>query len=462
MTSVTSSTESATRPITTTGDVHGRAFTATAIFCIAFLAFIAGSLTMYLQVLPADILRRAFQGGLAALDRATSYADATATDLWQDARSADRGVVRHDPTKALQGLTLYSSSDDQRALLIDMQGRVVHQWALPYSQIWEKGSPVANPQRDALVYLEKAHVFPNGDLLALYSAIGDTPWGYGLVKMNRNSEVIWKYLGHAHHDFDIDANGNIVVLTQEISEAALPGLDDLNRPRIDDFIVKLSPDGKELDKLWMPGAFAQSPFGRRLRFAPWEAQHKTGDFLHANSVDILRHSIPGIAASRPGQVLVSFRDISTIALFDLEAQRVVWALTGPWFRQHDAQFLPNGRLLLFDNEGTPDIGYGRSRVLELDTATLAIVWSYGGRAQQQLDSVARASQTRLANGNTLVVESFGGRLLEVTPSGEVAWEFVNPVRGGPQGDRVPIISWAQRIRPQEDLEPSFRDRLLLN
>lgn len=441
---------------------HGSVVAAAALLCVAFLAFVAGSFVMFAEVFPAEPMRRAFLGGEAAFDRATRYADPTATDFWQKARSPDRGVVRHDQAKAQPGLTLYSSTHEQRAYLIDMRGRVVHEWALPYSRVWEKGAAVARPQRDALVYLEKARVLPNGDLLALYSAIGDTPWGYGLVKMDRNARVIWKYLGHAHHDFDLDANGNIVVLTHEISQAELPGLKDLRGPRIDDFIIKLSPDGKEVDKLWIPGAFAQSPFGRRLRFAPWEARQRTGDYLHANSVRALSGPVAGIPESRAGQVLVSLREINTVALFDLDGQRLVWAATGPWLRQHDAQFLPDGRLLLFDNEGVPDIGHGRSRVLEVDTATQAIVWSYGGRPEQPLDSIARASQSRLPNGNTLVVESFGGRLLEVTPAGEIAWEFVNPARGGADGGRIPIISWAQRVVPETDLEPSFRNSLKLD
>lgn len=64
-------------------------------------------------------------------------------------------------------------------------------------------------------------------------------------------------------------------------------------------------------------------------------------------------------------------------------------------------------------------------------------------------SLIRASQERLANGNTLITESSGGRILEVTPAGEIVWQFVNPVRGGEQNDRLPIICWAQRLDPRD-------------
>jgi len=422
---------------------------------IAVLSFVAGCFVMNRGYFPADLMRRAFQSGAALYDRSVNYRDPVQTDFWQEARTGARGVVVYDPERARNGLTLYSSAHDQSVFLIDMGGRVLHRWRLPYSQVWDDSAAVKRPQPDGLVWIEKAHVFPNGDLLALYAANGDTPWGYGLVKMDRNSHVIWRYLENAHHDFDIDADGNIYVLTQKISEDDLPGYEALNKPRIDDFVVKLSPDGRELATLWLTGAFAGSPYGRRLHFVPWEVHQSRGDYLHTNSIDFIEDAVPGVANSRKGQILVSLREVSTVALADLDRQSIVWATSGSWVRQHDAQFLPNGRLLLFDNEGAVN-GYGNSRVLEIDPATSGTDWSYGDRPDQPLDSNARSSETRLDNGNTLIVESMAGRVLEVTPEGRVVWDFVNPVRGGKRNDRVPIIFWVERLDAERDFTPQFR------
>ncbi|MGH6866449.1 MAG: arylsulfotransferase family protein [Methyloceanibacter sp.] len=426
-----------------------------AVSCVAFLAFVIGSFTMYRGFFPAEPLRGAFQGGMALYDRMTGYNDPYDTDFWKPARTSVRGVLRHNAVKAQEGLTLYTSADSQTAKLIDMNGRAVHKWTLPYSEVWDKSSAVREPQSDAFVHMEKTHVFPNGDLLALYTAMGDTPWGYGLVKMDKDSNVIWKYLAHAHHDFDIAPTGEIYVLTQEISKVDLPGFENLKKPRIDDFVVKLSPDGKELKRVWLTGALAQSQFGRKFYFVP---DHHTGDYLHTNSVFLLDKPVPGIPQSKAGQVLVSFREISTIALLDLETSKIVWAQSGPWVRQHDAEFLADGHLLVFDNEGDPN-GYGGTRVMEIDPTDSKVKWRYGGREDQPLDSVARGSQVRLKNGNTLIVESYGGRMFEVTQDGEVVWDFINPVRGGVNQDRIPIIHWAERLDPQRDFAPEFRRNL---
>jgi len=148
--------------------------------------------------------------------------------------------------------------------------------------------------------------------------------------------------------------------------------------------------------------------------------------LHTNSIDVLNdqtaHFIPG---AKPGNVLVSIRNLDMLVVMDLEANKVVWALRGSWRKQHDAKMLPNGHILLFDNRGDL-MDHGRSRVLEIDPRTGGLVWSYGGTKNDPLDSAGnRGGAERLANGNTLINEANAGRILEVTPDGKVVWEFVN-------------------------------------
>jgi hypothetical protein len=61
----------------------------------------------------------------------------------------------------------------------------------------------------------------------------------------------------------------------------------------------------------------------------------------------------------------------------------------------------------------------------------------------------------LPNGNVLITESDGGRLFEVTRAGEIVWNFVNPTRGGANGEMIAIATWGQRIDPAT-LDPDVR------
>lgn len=437
------------------------------VLAVLFLTFVAGAWVVLAQAFPYVWLHEAYEGGKALLAKETEYQDPQKTDFWKPARTAAQGVTRYDPAKAYPGLTLYTSGDSARASLVSMDGEVVHEWQLPFSEVWDSSSPVKDPQPDAYIYWRKAHVYPNGDLLAVYVASGDSPWGYGLVRIDKDSKLVWKYLQQTHHDLDVGDDGRIYALTHEIRQNAYKDFPQLAVPRIDDFVVVLSPDGEQLEKVAVADALINSPYARLLTRVTW---YTNGDYIHTNGVDVLE---PGdtvkLPFAEPGQVLLSFREIDTIAVLDLDEKRIVWAVRGPWLAQHDPDILPDGNMLLFDNLGNylsadgadAEGNGGRSRILELDPSTMAIRWQYAGSAEEPFESDVRASQQRLPNGNTLITEETGGRIFEVTRDGQIVWEFVNPVRAEGKaddgGDMIPIVSWAQRIDPAT-LDPDFLSR----
>ncbi len=431
------------------------AYLATCFVAVALLGFIAGSVTTMSDLGPARVVENAYRAGAALYSKVTQYSDPLQFDLWRPARTEQRGVTVYDPAQAQNGLTLYTSGHDQKARLIDMNGRVVHEWGVPFSQIWDKTAAVKAPQPDSHVYIEKTHLYPNGDLLALYVAVGDTPWGYGLVKFDKDSNVIWKYLAHVHHDLSVAPDGRIYVLTQEIGQDDITQYPHLRAPRIDDFVTILSPDGKELKKIRMLDVMLRSPYARLLDTVPWYIQKGAGDYLHTNSIEVLDGKSAGkLPAATAGRLLLSFREIGTIAILDPVTEEIVWATRGPWLRQHDPDLLANGNILLFDNQGNVGPG-GITRVIEIDPRTQEIVWTYAGTPEEPFESEVRSSEVRLPNGNTLITESDGGRLFEVTKPGRIVWNYINPIRAQRERDGqevIPIVSWAERVDPAS-LEP---------
>jgi hypothetical protein len=419
---------------------------------VAALGFMAGALVVVSESPPHGFFRDAYSAATALKSRQASLSDRYGTDQWYDVRRDGQGVTLHDAGRAQAGYTLYTSGDSARASLIDLDGNIVHEWVKPFSQIWHKGAAVARPQPDEFVFMRKVHLYPNGDLLAIYEAAGDTPYGYGLAKLDRNGEVLWTYLQPAHHDFDLTPDGRIVLLTHEFVFDGPESARFLNRPYLDDFLVVLSPDGKELAKVSLVEAVMRSPFEKHLHAAP---HFSLADPLHTNSVVYVDGAkARNLAIADEGQAIVSFRDIGVLAVVDIAQQTVTWASRGPWVGQHDPKVLDNGELLLFDNLGNIEPG-NASRILQFNPVTMEITWQYAGDpARAPLDSPLRSEVARLPNGNTLITESDGGRLLEVTPSGEPVWEYVNPVRSGENSNRVPVVTSGQRITP-DTLEPDF-------
>ena len=89
-----------------------------------------------------------------------------------------------------------------------------------------------------------------------------------------------------------------------------------------------------------------------------------------------------------------------------------------------AEPLPGGRTLISDSLGF--------RVIEIVDATGEIVWSYGtfnvsGPGPGLLNRPHSAQ--RLANGNTLICDSEGNRVIEVNRGGTTVWSFGTGVRG---------------------------------
>lgn len=428
------------------------------VLAVSILLFLAGGLVVINHVFPYHFLYQANLAGHALFKQKTQYSDPYRTDLWKKARTSEKGVVVDEPGKADDGYTLYSSSHAQKVYLIDMQGHVVHEWHMRYRNFWDETAEVGHPVPPSNIFITRAYLYPNGDLLALYIGVGDTPWGYGLVKMDAQSHLLWKYMAHTHHDLDVGPDGRVYVLTQAIVNTPITRFTQLKPPWIEDYVSILSPGGKLLMKIPLTPALLYSAYGRLFANLPWFSVTGTGDFLHTNSVQAIT---PAEAAhfpfARAGDLLISFRELNTIAVLDPDRGVIVWALHGPWIGQHDPDLLPNGHILVFDNNGRFGPG-GRSRVIEFDPATLATVWSYHGDETHFFQSGIRGGEQRLDNGNTLITEEQAGILLEVTPQGEVVWKFVNPVRGGPHHEYIPVISVARRIHSSW-LTPAFRQSI---
>lgn len=58
------------------------------------------------------------------------------------------------------------------------------------------------------------------------------------------------------------------------------------------------------------------------------------------------------------------------------------------------------------------------------------VWFYNSKAVHGMFSHIGGGAQRLPNGNTLICSDTEGHIIEVTPSGEAVWEYINPVTSG--------------------------------
>jgi hypothetical protein len=354
---------------------------------------------------------------------------------------ARTGVTIHDAARAFAGLNLYVSGHRPEAILMDMDGRVLHRWECTFERAFPDypKDKLAHERAHWRTYFRRCHLFPNGDLLAIFE-------GHGLIKLDKDSNVLWAFGGGAHHDLDVQDDGTILVLTR--TAHVLPEVNP-KQPVLEDFVSTLDADGNETSRRSVLECFTSSddPVAR----ASLERMKPAGDLLHTNTIERLQGAAGPLAAALPafraGNLLISCLKTDTIAVIDPEAGKVAWAQTGPFVAQHQPTVLEDGRVLLLDNRGGRG-KWGASRVLELDPATGEFAWTFEGTRAHPFETWTCGAAQRLSNGNTLVTESDNGRAFEVTRDGAVVWEFLSPHVAGPNDENVATLFEVLRL-PRE-------------
>lgn len=351
------------------------------------------------------------------------------------ARASSRsGVTLHDDSRSWHGLNLYVSGDSPGAALIDMEGRVVHEWHYAFNAAWPDRHREYETERGARYWFH-AHLFENGDIIGIFN-------GLGLVKLDKDSNLIWKFTGGSHHHLHVADDGRIYVITHEwrLNPRITKATDIL-----DDYITVLDGNGNELTRVSLLDAFWDSDYASWLRTAPINRARRKIDVLHANRIVALDGRLEErIPSFREGNFLLSLRNFNALVVVDIEREQVVWTMSGMWMAQHCPSVLDNGNILLFDNQGD----YGSSRIMEFDPVTQEIEWIYAGDENGGFYSEKFGTVQRLPNGNSLIAESHFGRALEVTPGGDIVWEYYNPARAGDSNELIANLFEIERL-PQD-------------
>ena len=327
-----------------------------------------------------------------------------------------KNVTVYNKEAAYHGLNLVVSGHGTEAILMDMEGKVLHSWQKDFEDVWPSRS---EPNLNELykTFWRRAHLFDNGDLLVIFK-------DYGLVKLDKNSDLLWAYEGRCHHDLFVFEDENIYVLSRQRRKNPRLQLESwgAKNPYWEDLIVILNSEGIEQKRINVVDCFLNSEYAPML-----EHIKVRGNILHANSIEMLDGKlVDKLPMFKKSHILISLREIHTIAVIDLEQEKVMWALTGMWKYQHAPSLLKNGNVLLFDNRGNN----GKSKIVEINPLDQKIVWTYKGTAAHEFFSMTAGTTERLSNGNTMITETNNGRAFEVTPAGEIVWEFFNPYRTG--------------------------------
>jgi hypothetical protein len=402
-----------------------------------------------------------------------------------------------DSDMAYEGYTLFAPMRSTTTYLIDNSGEVVHTWESEYYPgdavyLLENGNILraANPGQQA------GQTFGAGGAGGI---IQEITWDGTVVWEFKYSGDQYR----AHHDIEPMPNGNVLVIAWEFKtaeEAVMAGRD----PALlavgalwPDHIVEVQPteDGggtivwewhvwDHLIQDYDPtkdnfGNIAEHPELIDINYSSESPNPKSADFTHINSVDynqeldqvllsipryfeiwVVDHSTTteeaaghsGGNSGKGGDLLYRWGNPRAYDAGDAEDQK--------FFSQHYANWISSGLpgegdILLFNNnhrgpdglyssvdEITPAVNEDGTYYLEAGSAygPAEQTWKYMADPPSDFYSRNISGAQRLPNGNTLICSGANGTFFEVTPQGEVIWEYVNPyVEDGElmQGKPVP-------------------------
>ncbi|ARN83384.1 ArsR family transcriptional regulator [Methylocystis bryophila] len=372
------------------------------------------------------------------------------------------GTTIYDPARAFNSFVFFAGGDGV-SRLIDLNGNVAHEWKFTgQPSVFIDPALNGGARGHVFVTLESEEgkgtdLVPGRVLTRIVKTVGEVDW---------DGATVWRFgptapggRAQQHHDIARLPNGNTLVLSNIVYP--LPGF---AAPQVlDDLAYEVNPEG---EIVW---TWAASDHIDEIGFTPEELKlvkgSKNADYLHVNNLKPVgpNHWFDeGDERFAPENLIFDSRNANFIAIIDRKTRKIVWTL-GPHFPpiaadgggasrklprpidqisgQHDAQIIPKGvpgagNLLVFDNQGAagyPSVATtltGGSRVIEINPVTQQIVWQYSaadtGGAGWSFRSTHISNARRLPNGNTFIDEGQIGRFFQVTPSGEIVWEYVNP------------------------------------
>lgn len=295
-------------------------------------------------------------------------------------------VRRYSPGQSHAGynLVLYRR---RVPLIIDMNGRVVHSWP---------GVRVTGRAR--LNGDGSLAVIGVDNLIKEYTWDGDLAWNFQL----QDSQDL------PHHDLIRLRNGNYLILAQD-GHSHTDYLLEVDREGVVVWEWRIEDHGDRFPN-WNPNATDPS---------------------HVNSI----HELPanrwydnGDDRFKPGNILVSARNLNTIFIIDKASGDVVWTFSRGLDGQHEAVMFERGLqrpgLIMIFNNGLENLSdYRRSRVQVINPVTGALVWEYGS---DFFFSFVGGTAQPLPGNSTLITSSHGGRVFEIKGRGKIVWEWTPP------------------------------------
>jgi len=327
--------------------------------------------------------------------------------------------------------------------------KVIHQWIPDYDEIiklFEKKNDFLDDANKHDLRIFHPLISPDGSIIFNN---GQSP----LIKINKDSKIVWTLNGTFGHSLEYDADGNI--WAQSVIEHS-NFFQDILKDFKDDAVAKISPNGKLLFQKSVAEILFQNNYKGLLLGGLYEP-----DLLHVNDVQ------PALTSARywmKGDLLISIRHKSTVLLYRPSTNKVIWLKIGPWLNQHDVDFIDSTRIGVFGNDIIRNNSSGLEENAWLDNflngcnqeyiydfKTNEVATPYAELFKKaKIATFTEGRSDILSNGDIFVEETNNNRLLRGNKK-DIIWQYVDRIND----HAVAALSWSRFITKEEFKKLTF-------
>jgi hypothetical protein len=282
-------------------------------------------------------------------------------------------------------------------------------------------------------------LFPDGGLLI---NSGEGP----LIRLNACGNLVWVIDRHFHHSIERDHQSNFIVPIM-----IQPPVADLRCTFQDNGFAVVSSDGKILKEYSLMDILLKNGF----RWLIYGVGGYERDRLHLNDAQPI---LTPTRTAEVGDIALSMRNLSTVALFRPSSGKIVWLKTGPWIGQHDINPVDDDRFSIFGNDiprcfGT-ELTDENSDIYLFDPVRDEVTQPFSNVMKKEHIVTPGAGRAKiLSNGDAFIEETDRARILRISRE-NVRWEYVNAI----SPETVGAIHWARYIA-SEEINLEWMDRL---
>lgn len=372
------------------------------------------------------------------------------------------GVTLYKPDRAHNSYVLFDGRDG-KSHLIDMNGNEVKVWnyaGFPSEMI----DPTINGGKRGHIFAQTEGTGGHGPAMFNNKTLAELDW---------EGRIVWEWgakapggVANQNHDQHRLANGNTLLISKIVHPVAGFASKEVN----DQVIYEVNPAG-DIVWRWVSSEHLHemgfSEEALKMTRSGFSVSGARSGFLVLNDMEPLgpnKWHRAGDLRFHPDNIMTDSREGNFVAIIEKKTGRIVWRLGPDYPGMHESpsrrvfnhtvprpvdqmigihdshlikEGLPGaGHVLVFDNQGSAGFppaylsSFAGSRVLEIDPIKKEIVWQYTGENSGlpvwTFYSSFISGAQRLPNGNTLICEGVSGRIFQVTPQGEIIWEYVSP------------------------------------